>query len=239
MRLRTTALGLGAAAALALSTLAVGTATAAGYDGATAAPNGVKASLGGGTAGVGTDAVSAKKGKCGTAFGTPIDDGIISGGGGNDVAGAADISCPKKKKARTIKSVTVQGYFGDPTTTNFDVTVYADKAGEPDDGKIVCTSSGAGTPTGSAYPVADTTVIKLASKCVAKKGTNWVSVQSTGGSAWYWRTQTTAGGSFEGDWADTNNVFGTGCTTYQNGRDMESCIFGGDQGQNDFMLLLK
>ena len=232
MRLRAiSAVGLAAAAALMVSTLAVGTATAS--------PSGVSASLGGTTAVVGTDAVSAKKGKCGTAFGTPIDDGIISGGGGNDVAGAADIDCAKKKKQRTIKEVTVQGYFGDATSTNFDVTVYADKAGEPDDSKINCSASGVGTPTGSAYPVADTTVITLASKCVAKKGTNWVSVQSTGGSAWYWRTQTTAGGSFEGDWADTNNVFGTGCTTYQNGRDMESCIFGGDQGQNDFMLLLK
>jgi len=245
MRVRTLSVGIGVAAALVLSSMTVGTATATSPSGVTATPSGISATLGGSAAS--TDAAVAapdlRPGKCGTTFGAGFDDGIISwAGGGLDVAGAADFVCPRDstRKQRKVTKVTVHGYFGDPGSSGFNVTFYKNSGGEPDDSAAYCSTTGTGAPTGATYPVFDVVVIPLDSACRAKTGTNWVSVQadSSVGAAWYWRTQSDAGGNFEGDWRDTGDAFATGCTTYQNGRDMESCIFGGDVGQNDFMFKL-
>lgn len=239
MRVRTlSAVGFGVAA-LVLSSMAAGSATAASPDARslTASGGSVSAPAASGS----SDAAPDMATKCGTALGTGFDDGIISwAGGGLDAAGAADFKCPKAKRKRTIKKVTVHGYFGDAGSSGFNVTVYGNAGGEPDDSNVICSTTGTGTPTGAAYPVFDVVSIPLDAKCIAKKGTNWLSVQADAsvGGAWYWRTQSDMGGGFEGDWRDVPNSFGTGCTTFANGRDMESCIFGGDQGQNDFMFKL-
>jgi hypothetical protein len=190
-------------------------------------------------------AVIAKKGKCKTTLGTPVPpngDGIISwGGGGFNVAGAADFVCGKKKKKRTINTVNVMGYFGDAGSSQFNVTVYADNGGEPDNGAaaVCATQTVTGTPTGSTYPAADAVVIALTTPCLANKGTNWVEVQALSAGAWYWETQTEVGGTAPADWRDATGAFGTGCTPgYQDGLYMQDCIFGGDIGENDFMFTL-
>jgi len=186
-------------------------------------------------------------GKCKTAFGPPISpnpDGIISwNGSGLDTAGAADFKCGKKKRARTFSTVTVNGYFGDPGSTLFNVTVYPNKNGEPDNtvAATCATQTVSGAPTGAQYPTNDTTVIKLNSKCVAKKGENWLEVQAvtTSGTPWYWETQSTVGATYPADWRDATGAFGTGCTPgYQDGLYMQDCIFGGDIGEEDFMFVL-
>ena len=171
-------------------------------------------------------------GKCKTSFGTELatPDGIIGwndgSGTGFDTAGAADFKCPKKKAARTFKYVIVNGYFGDANSSTFNVTVYANKNGEPNDlvAPVCATQQATGAPTGAAYPTHDTTTIKLPAKCVAKKGVNWVSVQVlSAGGPWYWEMQNERQG-YAPDWRDVNDTFGTGCTTYQNGRDLQSCL---------------
>lgn len=192
--------------------------------------------------------IDKKRGKCHTNFGTPISpdpDGIISwndlSGSGIDTAGAADFKCGKRH--RTIRSVTVNGYFGDAGSTQFNVTVYSNMSGEPDNGSapVCATQTVTGTPTGSSYPTNDTTVITLSTPCLAKRGTNWIEVQAvtSSGIPWYWETQQEVDGSFPADWRDATGAFGTGCTPgYQDGLYMQDCIFGGDIGENDFMFRL-
>ncbi len=186
-------------------------------------------------------------GKCRTAFGTPLatPDGIISwnDGAGLDTAGAADFKCAKDTttRQRTFKTVTVNGYFGDAGSTTFNVTVYKNLGGEPNNlvAAVCPTRTGIGTPTGSSYPTNDTTVITLATKCVAKRGVNWIEVQALSAGAWYWETQNEQQGN-PADWRDTNGSFGTGCTPgYQDGLYMQDCIFGGDVGEEDFMFVVK
>lgn len=200
-----------------------------------------------GTATATATAISKKKGKCKTAFGTPIapsGDGIIDvAGSGFDVAGAADFKCGKKKKARTIKKVTVMGYNGDAGSMQFNVTVYANAASnEPNNGiaAVCATQTVTGTGTGSGYPTADTIVLTLANKCVANAGTNWIEVQAAtdSGNVWYWETQSNQSGN-PADWRDANGSFGSACTPgYVDGVYMQDCIFGGDNGEPDFMFML-
>ncbi len=229
----TTALALAASGALAPGAGASITphpsaSLAAGYHGKATAP-----------------AKIALTGKCKTAFGTPLPtpDGIISWEvSGFDVAGAADFKCGKnlKKKARTFTTVTVNGYFGDADSTTFDVTLYADLNGEPDNNSPpTCpTQSVIGSPTGSVYPTNDTTVITLTTPCLAHKGVNWLEVQAVSDNAWYWEVQQEQHKN-QADWRDTNNAFGTPCTPgYQDGFYMQDCIFGSNVGENDFMFVI-
>jgi hypothetical protein len=170
-------------------------------------------------------------GKCKTAFGTelPTPDGLIAwnDGGSFDTAGAADFKCGARstKRARTIKTITVNGYFGDPGSSQFNVTFYRDLNGEPDDNNVLCpTQTVTGSPTGAQYPTHDTTVITLTTKCVAKRGVNWVSIQILSANGpWYWEMQNERQGN-PPDWKDTNDVFGSGCTTWNNGRYLEQCL---------------
>ena len=64
---------------------------------------------------------------------------------------------------------------------------------------------------------------------------------------WFWATQTTATRPNEADWADTQNLFGLGCISFAKppsgsdvgaNKDMQDCIFGGDVGEKDFILVL-
>jgi hypothetical protein len=200
---------------------------AAGHHGKVVAPHGV-----------------ALTGKCKTAFGTPLatPDGIIAwnDGGSFDTAGAADFKCGKNttKQQRTIKKVIVNGYFGDAGSSQFNVTVYKNKAGEPDDSiaPLCPTQTVTGTPTGSAYPTNDTTTITLTTKCVAKTSVNWIEVQVVSAAGpWYWEMQQERPGNAP-DWRDGNDVYGSGCTTYQNGRHLFECL-GYDYG--DWMFVIK
>lgn len=239
MRLRTLCTaGLGAAA-LVLSTMSVGTATAANSSGASASPSGVSATVGGTTATPGSIGVApAGKAKCSTGFGTPFDNGIISNAGSLESSGAADFTCPKRKKARTFSTVTVQGYFGDQGSTQFGVRVLENAGGEPSDtAAAICDTTGVGSPTGAQFPEFDTIKIKMDSRCRAKKGTNWLEVQAQTENAWYWRVQSDVGAKFEADWKEAG-AFGTGCITYENGLTMQDCIFGGDAGVPDFIFKL-
>lgn len=244
MRLRTVCTaGLGAAA-LVLSTMSVGTATAAGASGASDSPSGVSATVGVAGAAAGAAIASAApdgRAKCQTAFGTPAENGIISNAGSLESSGAADFKCGRdeNRRGRTFKTVIVQGYFGDAGSTDFNVTVRKNAGGEPSDTDTpICATTGVGTPTGAQFPEFDTTRITLDSKCIAKKGTNWLEVQAVTENAWYWRVQSDIGAKFPADWKEAG-AFGTGCITYENGLTMEDCIFGGPAGTPDFVFKLK
>jgi len=233
---------MGASAAVALSLMSAGTATA---DDAARVPLTVGGSVSGPAATSGADSVGPAATKCSTAFGTPVEDGIISWESGSyDTAGAADFTCEGRKRKRTFGTVTVQVTYGDPGSTLFDVTVYRNNPNgtlnEP--GQVRCaTQRVSGAPTGAQYPAFDTTVITLTTKCTAEKNlVNWIEVQAvTSGNPWYWRTQSNTGGSYDADWRDTNGSFGTGCTPgYRDDLYMQDCIFGCPVGQNDFMFVL-
>lgn len=235
-------LAVGVSAAVALSLMSAGTATA---DDAARVPLTVGGSGSGPAATSGADSVGPMATKCGTAFGTPVEDGIISWeGSGIDTAGAADFTCSGRAGRRTFGTVIVQGTFGDPGSTLFDVTVYRNNtSGTLDEpGRVQCaTQRVTGAPTGAQYPVFDRTVITLTTPCTAQRDlVNWIEVQAVSANAWYWRTQSNTGGSYEADWRDTNGSFGTGCTPgYGDDLYMQTCIFGGPNGQNDFMFVLK
>lgn len=198
--------------------------------------------------GVSSQAVDkGKKGKCGSKIGTPdaTPDGIISWNSsaqGLNVAGAADFKCGKSKAARTINKVTVMGYNGDSPKMSFNVTVYKNApSNEPNNNvaAVCATQTVTGTPTGDPYPTADKTVITLTTPCVAKPGINWIEVQANNSAAaWYWETQSNQQNA-PADWRDANGSFGTACTPgYVDGVYMQDCIFGGDNGEEDFMFKL-
>lgn len=252
MRVRTLSVAAISAAALALSTLAVGTAGAAGTSGATATPSGVSAYLSSGSPVAASGSVAAAptaRPKCNTAFGTPVEDGIFSSlWSGLDVAGAADFQCDRrKKKTRTFGTVTVQGTNGDAPQQNFNVTVWANSTAgaipEPANtiAPVCATQSAVGTPTGSSFPTFDTTVISLPQRCTVPRAAKvWLEVQAVpvGGSPWYWRTQAEVGSKYQADWRDTVG-FGTACAPgYGDDNYMQTCVFGGDVGENDFMFVL-
>jgi len=187
-------------------------------------------------------------GKCKTAFGTelPTVDGIIAwndtSGTTFDEAGAADFRCGARstKRARTIKQVTVNGYYGTAPTEQFNVTFYGnsttDGSNEPDDSNVLCSYTNVtGSPSGGQYPEHATTVIPLPTKCIAKRGVNWVSVQNYDSAGpWYWEMQVEQQGNAP-DWIDRHDVFGSGCTTWSNDRYLVDCL-GYDYG--DWMFVL-
>jgi hypothetical protein len=126
-------------------------------------------------------------GKCKTAIGSelPTPDGLIAwnDGGSFDTAGAADFKCGARstKRARTIKQVTVNGYFGQVQEL-FNVTFYTNDptngSDEPADAGAYCTYTNVPGTAGGQYPQHVTTVLTLPTKCIAKRGINWVSVQN-------------------------------------------------------------
>ena len=184
-------------------------------------------------------------GKCKTAFGTPLStpDGLIAWNDGSgsafDTAGAADVRCKhgSTRKARTIKKVIVNGYFGDAGSSQFNVTFYKNLNAEPNDNAVLCaTQTVTGSPTGAQYPTNDTTTITLTNKCVLKAGVNWISLQILSPNGpWYWEMQNERQG-FPPDWRDVYDAFGSGCTTWNNGRYLEQCL---GYTYGDWMLVLR
>jgi hypothetical protein len=238
MRVRTLSVAGIGTAALVFGSLASGAAPAVGSDASRTGPAtsiaGSGASLGGSHQASGKIAA---KGLCGTKFGTtlPTPDGVISWNdttGTYDTAGAADFKCKAKT---TIKKVSVKGYNG---SGPFNVTIYKNStttgSNEPDDANIVCQALDVPGAAGGAYPTDSTTVLKI-SGCTVKKGTYWASVQNNQSAGpWYWEMQVEQQGAAP-DWRDTTNVFGSGCTTFDNDRYLLDCL-GYDYG--DWMLKL-
>ena len=186
--------------------------------------------------------IAKSKGKCHTSFGRFADDGIISWSApasGIDAAGAADFTCTKEPNSRrSFSTITLMGYYGDIGTSRFDVTVYGNLSGEPDNhGSPVCpTQTATGTPTGDE---AEITVITLDTPCKGRLGSNWLEIQAVTDSVWYWATQSSVGGRHPADWRDTLGTFGTPCSPgYQDDVYMQECVFGGDAGEEDFMFTL-
>lgn len=225
--------GLGALA-IVLSTMSMGTASASG---ASAVP--IAAGSAAAVAEVGPEA----KGKCGTRFGAAVQDYAVPSVKlpDREPAGAADFVCPRGKAKRTFSTVTVTGFGGDADFTPFEVEVLANCGGEPcDAGPPLCSSTGIGSPTGSPIGVGpDRVVIKLDTKCTAKRGVNWLEVQAVTHRAWYWQTTSDVGARFAADWVE-GVMFGmTGCMKYENDRNLESCLPSGDEdGKSDFMFKL-
>ena len=168
--------------------------------------------------------------KCGTGFGAtlPTPDGIIAwndtSGTGFDQAGGADFTCAAKTK---IKKVIVKGYFG-TAQEQFNVTFYqndaADGSDEPNDSKAVCSYTGLLGAAGGQYPTDVTTKLKLPTPCKLKAGHYWVAVQNNDSAGpWYWEMTNDLSGT-RGDWNDVNNVFGSGCTVFDNDKYLVDCL---------------
>ncbi len=173
-----------------------------------------------------------KTARCGAVFGAelPTPDGIISwndtSGLGYDVGGAADFTCSVKTK---IKQVWVTGR--NPWGTNpdqYNVTFYkSDSAGgsdEPDDGQVVCAYTGLMGAGGLGFEAPVLTKLKLGKPCKLKPGKYWVEVQNNDSvGAWYWDYSSTLQGT-RTDWADRNNKFGDGCTTFDDNEYLSDCL---------------
>lgn len=169
--------------------------------------------------------------KCGTGFGTatPTPDGIIAwndtSGSAFDTGGGADFTCSAKTK---VKQVWVRGYFG-TAQEQFNVTFYqndsADGSDEPNDAKAVCTYTGLLGAAGGQYPTDVVTKLKLPTKCKLKAGHYWVAVQNNDSAGpWYWMVQNATSGSANADWVDRHDAFATGCTTFDNDRNLATCL---------------
>ncbi|MBV9062764.1 MAG: hypothetical protein JOY77_07520 [Alphaproteobacteria bacterium] len=169
------------------------------------------------------------KGLCGTKFGPELTtpDGLI---GWNDTsgtyntAGASDFKC---KKATSVKEVDVYGYNAPANPEQYNVTFYANdkKSNEPNDkGKAVCSYTGLMAEGGGSYPTHVLSHIKLSKACKLKTGTYWVAVQNNDAAGpWYWEMTSQLSGA-PADWVDRGNVFGSGCTTFDNGEYLQQCL---------------
>lgn len=182
------------------------------------------------------------KGVCGTSFGPelPTPDGIISwndtSGTGFDTSGAADVVC---SDTTIVDGVQAYGYFGAPTET-FHVTFYsndpADGTNEPNDASVICDYPSLTGSAGGQYPTAALTTLQLPNSCQLPPGESWVSIQNVDSAGpWYWEMQNTPGGVSAADWRDTNNVFGSGCTTFDNDEYLQDCL---GYTYPDWMLVL-
>jgi len=198
--------------------------------------------------------------KCGTSEGTWTQDGITSQDGSPtnpslNTWGATLIKCPTKGD-RKINSLVVDGYPNQAMNINFHVNVYkktkVSGLVQPNDGAVVCsytalpgTYSATGV-TGAQWLIPLSSTCKLPKK-VGKKGV-WVGVQAALDQAfgqWFWATKTASDVS-DADWADTKNLFGINCISFSGTTPpdiggtklMQDCIFGGDIGEHDFILVV-
>ena len=156
-----------------------------------------------------------------------------------DVAGAADFVCPSPF---TITQVDVMGYGGNPVSSLFNVTVYANvSSNEPlNTSAAVCATQNVPGASGSSFPTSLQTTLLLATPCTVPAGTYWLEVQMDDPSPvtpWYWETQSATGGSLDADWRDALGSFASPCTPgYVEGLYMQDCVFGGPAGEPDFMF---
>ena len=115
-------------------------------------------------------------------------------------------------------------------------------------GHVLAEARGAAGVSGAQWTIKLPTTCKIGSKA-GKKGV-WFAIQADFDQVngqWFWGTQTTADRPNEADWADTQNLFGLGCISFAKppsgsdvgaNRDMQDCIFGGDLGEKDFIMVL-
>ena len=150
-------------------------------------------------------------GICGTGFGPPVVDGIMSWkdpGLSTDVAGAADFVCPSPF---TITQVDVMGYGGNPgprQTSTSRCTANAPSNEPLNTAAAVCATQSVPGASGSTFPTSLQTTLLLGTPCTVPAGTYWVEVQMddpfTPSTPWFWETQSTTGVAFDADWRDAH-----------------------------------
>ena len=207
-------------------------------------------------------------GKCGTSEGTWTNDGITAQNGAPtnptlNTYGGKQVKC---RRGASVNTVVVDGYPNQGGSVNkFNVNVYKKTTAfntlrytadpQPNDaGSAICTytdapaSFAAAGVTGAQWTIKLPTTCKISRKA-GRKGV-WFAIQADFDQVngqWFWATQTTADRPNEADWADTQNLFGLGCISFAKppsgsdvgaNRDMQDCIFGGDIGEKDFILVL-
>ena len=256
MRARTYA-AIVCAAALAASGLSAGAATAGTPDAVASIHSASGVS---GTPAAYPDAV------CNTAEGTWASDGFTAQDGaptnpGLNSWGAKQVKCKKLN----VNQIVLGGYPNQSMNINFNIEVYPttkkfntlryNNDPQPNDAKpSLCSySSAPGTyaaagVTGAQWTVNLPTNCKVKKK-IAKKGV-WFAVQADLDQAfgqWFWAVQSNADVPNEADWADTQNLFGLGCISFAKApagadvganRNGQDCLFGGDQGKKDFIMVL-
>ena len=169
--------------------------------------------------------------KCGTGFGPelPTPDGLIAWndttGSGFNTGGGADFTCSAKTK---IKKVYVYGYNAPANPEQYNVTIYkndsADGTDEPNDGAVKCSYTGLSGEGGGSYPTHVLTHLTLTSPCKLKPGHYWIEVQNNDSAGpWYWEMSSQVTGA-PADWVDVNNLFGSGCTTFDNDEYLQQCL---------------
>lgn len=204
---------------------------------------------------------------CGTGEGTWTSDGITAQNGAPtnpslNTWGAKQVKC---KTGLTVNQIVVDGYPNQAVNMNFNIQVFKKTTAfntarytndpQPNDAKSTKCSY---TDAPGTYAAAGVTgaqwTINLPSAChirkkIARKGV-FFAIQADfdqAGGQWFWATQTTADVPNEADWADTQNLFGLGCISFAKPpagsdigatKDMQDCLFSGDNGEKDFIMVL-
>jgi hypothetical protein len=207
-------------------------------------------------------------GICRTAEGTWTADGITAQNGaptnpGLNTWGGKQVKC---KGGATVNTVVVDGYPNQGASVNkFNIIVYKrtkafntvryTRDPQPNDARsAICTYTDAPATFAASGVSGAQWTISLPTKCKigTKAGTKGVffAIQADydqAGGQWFWATQTTADRPNEADWADTQNLFGLGCISFAKppsgsdigaNKDMQDCLFGGDNGEKDFIMVL-
>jgi hypothetical protein len=206
--------------------------------------------------------------KCGTAEGTWASDGISAQNGAPtnpslNTWGAKQVKCVGT--ALNVSQVVLDGYPNQAINIKFNIEVYRNTKQyntarytndpQPNDakGSLCSYTDEAGTYAAAGVSGAQWT-INLSTPCkvkrkIAKRGV-WFAIQADLDQAsgqWFWATQTTADHPNEADWTDTQNLFGAGCISFAKPpagsdigatKDMQDCVFGGDVGEKDFIMVL-
>ena len=168
---------------------------------------------------------------CGTGFGSELStpDGLIAwndtSGTGYDEGSGTDFTCSVTTK---IKKVWAYGYNAPKNPELYNVTFYknsgADGTDEPNDNKVKCAYTALSGAGGGSYPTHVLTKLTLPTACKLKPGHYWVSVQNNDSSGpWYHEMQSNLQGT-QADWVDRNNIFGSGCTTFNNDEYLQNCL---------------
>ena len=93
------------------------------------------------------------------------------------------------------------------------------------DSQVVCAYTGLLGAAGVNDYAAVLTQLKLPTPCKFKAGKKyWISVQNNDSlGPWYWEATSQLNGT-QADWVDRNNLFGSGCTTFDNNEYLSNCI---------------
>jgi hypothetical protein len=204
---------------------------------------------------------------CGTAEGPWTSDGITAQNGGATnptlvTWGGKQVKCAS---GLTVNQIVVDGYPNQAININFNIEVYKSTKAfntvrytndpQPNDasGSLCSYTDAPGTFSASGVSGAQWT-INLSKSCHIKKKKMkkgvWFAIQADldqSNGQWFWATQTQATVPNEADWRDDNNFFGLGCISFAKppsgsdvgaNKDMQDCIFGGDIGEPDFIMVL-